>query len=55
VVQRAVKASVVMHCFLSEEEKIDLLSSCAVYISQSDFEGFGIPPVEAMASGVVPV
>ncbi|MFW6150968.1 MAG: glycosyltransferase family 4 protein [Chloroflexota bacterium] len=55
VVQRGVEDNVVMHGFLPEEEKVDLLSSCAVYVSQSEFEGFGIPLVEAMASGTVPV
>jgi glycosyltransferase involved in cell wall biosynthesis len=55
VVQRGVEGNVVMHGFLPEEEKVDLLSSCAVYVSQSEFEGFGIPPLEARASGTVPV
>jgi len=44
-----------MHGYLPEREKVELLSSCAVYVSNSIFEGFGIPLVEAMATGTVPV
>jgi glycosyltransferase involved in cell wall biosynthesis len=47
--------NVFMHGYLSEREKIELLSSSAVYVSNSTFEGFGIPLVEAMATGTVPV
>jgi len=47
--------NVVMHGYLSEKEKIELLSSSAIYVSNSVFEGFGIPVVEAMATGTVPV
>jgi len=47
--------NVLMHGYLPEREKIELLSSCAVYVSNSIFEGFGIPLVEAMATGTVPV
>ena len=47
--------NVSMHGYLPEKEKIELLSSSAVYVSNSIFEGFGIPLVEAMATGTVPV
>jgi glycosyltransferase involved in cell wall biosynthesis len=47
--------NVSMHGYMPEREKIKLLSSCAVYVSNSVFEGFGIPLVEAMATGAVPV
>jgi len=47
--------SVVFHGFLSEEAKIRLLQASSIYLSASEFEGFGIPLVEAMATGAVPV
>jgi glycosyltransferase involved in cell wall biosynthesis len=47
--------NVFMYGYLPEREKIELLSSSAVYVSNSIFEGFGIPLVEAMATGTVPV
>jgi glycosyltransferase involved in cell wall biosynthesis len=47
--------NVYMHGYLTETEKIQLLSSSTVYVSSSVFEGFGIPLVEAMATGTVPV
>jgi len=47
--------NVSMHGYLPEREKIELLRSSAVYVSNSVFEGFGIPLVEAMATGTVPV
>jgi glycosyltransferase involved in cell wall biosynthesis len=59
-VNRRIKAlgvsdNVAMHGYVSEEEKIALLASSAIYLSNSCFEGFGIPLVEAMATGTVPV
>ena len=47
--------NVIMHGYLSEGNKIELLRSCPVYVSNSSFEGFGIPLIEAMATGAVPV
>ena len=47
--------NVFTHGYLPETKKIELLSSSAVYVSNSVFEGFGIPLVEAMATGTVPV
>ncbi len=43
------------HGYLSERKKVALMQSCSVYVSASRFEGFGIPLVEAMAAGTVPV
>jgi glycosyltransferase involved in cell wall biosynthesis len=40
---------------VTESEKISILSKCKVYVSLSKTEGFGIPIVEAMACGAVPV
>jgi glycosyltransferase involved in cell wall biosynthesis len=48
-------SNVIMHGYLNEREKISLLTSSAIYISNSKLEGFGIPLVEAMATGTVPV
>lgn len=50
-----VSDNVTTHGYVSEEEKIGLLASSAIYVSNSSFEGFGIPLVEAMATGAVPV
>jgi glycosyltransferase involved in cell wall biosynthesis len=47
--------NVSIHGYVPEREKIELLSTCAIYVSNSVFEGFGIPLVEAMAAGTVPV
>lgn len=47
--------NVIMHGYVSEKEKIELLRNSAVYVSNSSLEGFGIPLVEAMATGAVPV
>ncbi len=35
----------------SERETADLLRSCAIFLSLSEQEGFGMPPAEAMACG----
>ncbi len=50
-----ISGNVIMHGYVSEKEKIELLRNSVVYVSNSSFEGFGIPLVEAMATGAVPV
>ncbi len=50
-----VSDKVVLHGYLTERQKIDLLRRSGIYVSNSQFEGFGIPLVEAMATGTVPV
>ncbi len=40
---------------LSEEEKYKLLAQSYFYLALSGSEGFGLPPVEAMAVGTIPV
>ena len=47
--------NVIIHGYLTEREKINLLMGSAIYISNSKLEGFGIPLVEAMATGTVTV
>lgn len=55
VISSGLSDSIVMHGYLSEGEKIKLLASSEIYVSNSGFEGFGIPVIEAMATGTVPV
>lgn len=50
-----VSSNVIMHGYLTEKEKIALLMDSAIYVSNSRMEGFGIPLVEAMATGAVPI
>jgi glycosyltransferase involved in cell wall biosynthesis len=40
---------------LNDRQKIAVLKRAKIYVSLSRFEGFGIPLVEGMASGAVPV
>lgn len=39
----------------SEQEVGDILRSCAIFLSLSDRDGFGLPPAEAMATGCMVV
>lgn len=50
-----VSSNLTMYGYLTEREKINLLAKSAIYVSNSRMEGFGIPLVEAMATGTVPV
>jgi glycosyltransferase involved in cell wall biosynthesis len=55
ILDLGIKDNVVLHGYVSEQEKIALLRRAGVYVSASRFEGFGIPVIEAMATGAVPV
>lgn len=37
--------------YINDEENISLLSNCKAFIHPSKYEGFGIPPLEALACG----
>ena len=39
----------------SDNEYVDALKQCHFVLSTSTFEGFGLPLIEAMALGIVPV
>jgi len=46
-----VKDSVVLPGYIKAEEKALWLSSAAAFVYPSNYEGFGLPPLEAMACG----
>ena len=43
---------VIITGYLTEEEKVVLMQEAKVFLFPSSYEGFGIPPAEAMACGV---
>lgn len=45
------KANIVITGFVSDEELVALYSKCATFVFVSLYEGFGIPPLEALACG----
>ena len=47
----AVKNYIHLPGYISEEHKIKLLQGASMYIQPSYYEGFGLPPLEAMACG----
>lgn len=49
---KAIERNVVLTGFVSEEEKQILLNNASLFAFPSFFEGFGIPPVEAVLSGL---
>lgn len=49
------KNQIVMTGFVSNFEKEILLNNCASLVLPGLYEGFGIPPLEAISRGVVPV
>jgi glycosyltransferase involved in cell wall biosynthesis len=47
----ATKSDIVFSGFVPDKQLIDLYENCALYVFPSLYEGFGLPPLEAMASG----
>ncbi len=43
---------VIMTGYLTEDEKVALMQGAKVFLFPSSYEGFGIPPAEAMACGI---
>lgn len=41
--------------YISEEEKINLIKNCKLFVFPSLYEGFGLPVLEAMRLGTIPV
>ena len=55
ITDNKLKDKIIILSNLTEKEKIKELQKAKVYVSLSEVEGFGIPLVEAMACGAVPV
>jgi glycosyltransferase involved in cell wall biosynthesis len=49
--QKGLEQRVCLTGYLQDEDLCTLYSSCAVFVYPSLYEGFGLPPLEAMACG----
>ncbi len=50
-INNKIKEKVELICNVSDEELIDLYKNASLFVYPSLFEGFGLPPLEAMACG----
>lgn len=52
---RGVGGHVRLHLGISDEAAREVLSGCSVFVSASEYEGFGIALIEALSAGLIPI
>ncbi|WP_209011992.1 glycosyltransferase family 4 protein [Roseibium aggregatum] len=52
---RGLERHVHLHLGLSDEQVRDVLSASSIFVSASEYEGFGIALIEALSAGLIPV
>lgn len=55
ITSRGLKECVHLHIGISNEAVREVFSNCSLFISGSDYEGFGLVLIEAMSAGLIPV
>lgn len=55
VAERGLQEHVSLHIKVTDAVARDVLSRCSIFVSASDYEGFGIAMIEAMSAGLIPV
>lgn len=55
IVEAGVQNHVSLHIGLSNEAVADLISEASLFVSASEYEGFGLVAIEAMSAGLMPV
>lgn len=53
--ERGIAGQVHLHVGLSNSDILDVLRTCSIFVSASEYEGFGIALIEAMSAGLQPV
>ncbi|KPF41202.1 glycosyltransferase family 4 protein [Rhizobium sp. AAP43] len=55
IATRRLGGAVSLHVGVTDDEVRKVLGECSVFVSASDYEGFGLVAVEAMSAGLLPV
>lgn len=53
--EKGIEGQVFIHGEVSDRKLLDLLAQSEFFVSASEYEGFGITAIEAMASGCIPI
>ncbi|WP_417688728.1 glycosyltransferase family 4 protein [Roseibium sp.] len=53
--ERGLGNAVRVHVGLSDEQVREVVSKCSLFVSASEYEGFGIAMIEALSAGLLPI
>jgi alpha-1,3-mannosyltransferase len=55
IIERGLQEQVSIHVKVQDDKVRDVMSRCSLFVSASEYEGFGIAMIEGLSAGLIPV